>query len=413
MLIPFNSNFVPLYFDLLDQMANRKNSRVIRQMYLVVAICVFWVLFPIFLYCFPPNPFYKHVLFDICALLGLMKPAKLMVSALMTMAIYYYYLVFWKPCDISNNLIMNVMLFKSDNVFPIQTGSNRFSVDKVYKYSKFFMLHYQAFTIALCKFQTDDYIGFNIFFVGVFAVNMEYINTWFILHNLTFFIKLPLGPFWFLINIFLVHMNMLLVDLFTYIVIIMAVLSTTITIILFMQLGQLNQFLSTRSIRLRARSSIQRMRIFRSKFLIVLRDLFHCNQVFGRALLVYILINCPINAYVSMTLLTGKHITFWQMVLLFPFLLQQFTCIFGMHFVAAKYADRVHQPCKRVIHIYLHNLRCRYPTRFRLKLSHYIEAFHTKQRYGLTYGNYGLVTLKALLKVRIPIPENLCPTVSF
>ena len=191
----------------------------------------------------------------------------------------------------------------------------------------------------------------------------------------------------------------MVVLLFTHSVSMIVTMSAIVTIIFFLQLNQLFLLVDSKQIiKYRFSKRKQIMKLYLTHYHQILSRIFQSNKVYGMALVVYLLINCPINAYLLMTTLIG-HIPRIQLLAITPFFLQQTICIFIFHFIATIYTKKLHRPVKNIIHIYIHCLNPNEILMFRLRLSHYIETFHTKKRYGVTYGNYGLVTLAGITKV--------------
>ncbi|KAI2806751.1 hypothetical protein BLOT_008709 [Blomia tropicalis] len=91
----------------------------------------------------------------------------------------------------------------------------------------------------------------------------------------------------------------------------------------------------------------------------------------------------PMNLYFILNVLTG------QMILMF-----------GIHLVMAMYGQRIHKPSNLMIHhmVYDKHMNGNDYQRARLRLALCIFAIHTNQKYGFTYGSFGLVTINTLVK---------------
>ena len=95
-------------------------------------------------------------------------------------------------------------------------------------------------------------------------------------------------------------------------------------------------------------------------------------------------------------LLMGK-LSFEYAFFVIFFAAQQFICIFGIHILVANLNKKIHRPSKQIIHLNLHDqfLRSKNNILIKLKLNSFIIVFHTRKKYGVTYGkNLGLITLK-------------------
>ena len=93
----------------------------------------------------------------------------------------------------------------------------------------------------------------------------------------------------------------------------------------------------------------------------------------------------------------GNKIPFhYQLIQLF-FILAQINIIIGVHFVCAKYTKKIHQ-CSKVLTLHYKSFSTK-NWKSQWKLSNYIEKFHTKNRYGFTYGNFRLIDFFSFYKV--------------
>src|SRR5699024_5466936 len=90
------------------------------------------------------------------------------------------------------------------------------------------------------------------------------------------------------------------------------------------------------------------------------------------------------------------------------FVMYQIGVEFGIHLAAALYTNRIHACGGALIRISARIARRKgLPVRSQLHLAGYIEKFHTKKRYGITYMGYGLISFKSFFKV------SKCETHSF
>src|SRR5699024_6289081 len=130
----------------------------------------------------------------------------------------------------------------------------------------------------------------------------------------------------------------------------------------------------------------------------ILALLADANTVYGRIMLIMLIVCLPTNAIIWMMLVI-KPLNFLTMVRILPLGLMQITGIFILHYFCATVIFKLHRPAKRFIAISIKgqqqgNLRAL------LKLHRYIEQFHTTNQYTVQYGRYGKITLQSFGKVR-------------
>ena len=135
---------------------------------------------------------------------------------------------------------------------------------------------------------------------------------------------------------------------------------------------------------------------------------FHCksllttiniNKIFGNFLLMTLLINTPLNAYLVMTLV-NQRLSFWFFINTLCGITFQIMFIFVLHLASINYSKHVHSTSKTLLSINI-LIKLQYINIYdRLKLWHYISKTHTKQKYGTTYGKIGIVTFSTFFKVK-------------
>src|SRR5699024_4791962 len=86
-------------------------------------------------------------------------------------------------------------------------------------------------------------------------------------------------------------------------------------------------------------------------------------------------------------------------------LASQYVVLFGFHLLAAMYSARIHKCCYRLLG---RSARAQFSITksasnrglyTKLKLAHHIAAFHTENRYGISYGEIGLISFESFAKV--------------
>lgn len=129
------------------------------------------------------------------------------------------------------------------------------------------------------------------------------------------------------------------------------------------------------------------------------QNIMSINRIYSRMLLLFFLINYPLNAECIMLLLHNKSMSLAMTGNACSYLMYQFHFIFAIHFLATGYSNRIHRFTKPMMHIYVHqgldrkqSLGCVF------RMCVYIEQFHSTKRLGLTYGPLGVISFLAFLK---------------
>lgn len=136
-----------------------------------------------------------------------------------------------------------------------------------------------------------------------------------------------------------------------------------------------------------------------------LQFVFYMNRATRSIFLLFILTNLPLNTttLASISLNLVRSVT--MVVFYVWYCMFQMTIIFCVHWLGSKYASHIHQSMPRLISCSLMNLRFvkltgrRVDLHSTVKIGNYIQAMHTRKRYGMTYASFGLVTMMSFAKV--------------
>ncbi|KAI2797979.1 hypothetical protein BLOT_013890 [Blomia tropicalis] len=109
-------------------------------------------------------------------------------------------------------------------------------------------------------------------------------------------------------------------------------------------------------------------------------------------------INSPISCVLLIVLLNNQNISIIAKFFILPFVFHQVNCIFGIHVFVADANSKIHSPVKRMIHLYINDRKFTNLNELKFKVHNYIMAFHTKKKYGITYGWIGLITMSSFVK---------------
>ena len=146
-----------------------------------------------------------------------------------------------------------------------------------------------------------------------------------------------------------------------------------------------------------------------SRFLQYYREsivqLLKANPLIGKIFFVFLVINCPVNCYLMIFVLFTDADPSVKMANLLVLAIQ-WLVVFILHLGIVLFNRKITEPNRHLIRLAVHrNYRSILRpglNRLDIKLNHYIQAFHTKKNYGITYHKYGRVSLMSFLKVSRP-----------
>ena len=129
-----------------------------------------------------------------------------------------------------------------------------------------------------------------------------------------------------------------------------------------------------------------------------LKSLEQLQSLHGQTFLQYLAVVCPLNCYLYVRS-TSPDLSFTTRLVLIFFALVQSSGIFGFHIYSVLYNRVIHSSTPKMYQHLLQLSPDMQLFRLRLNLHHFLYAFHTKKRYGLKYGNFGLISMHSFTKV--------------
>ena len=126
-----------------------------------------------------------------------------------------------------------------------------------------------------------------------------------------------------------------------------------------------------------------------------LQYVFNINPLYGEVFIVYLATNFPINVLFVMDLIFGVGGELFRLIATFV-IISQILIIFLFHFLTANRNSQLNSQSKQILKLPFHH-KFNSNNKFRLNL--FIQTFHSKRKYGITYGRFGLITLFAFSKV--------------
>ena len=189
----------------------------------------------------------------------------------------------------------------------------------------------------------------------------------------------------------------ILIFLASHTTFIITILLITTTVCLFRHLDHTNKVVyQTRSSNFLHQCYLR----FTINHTLLLCEVMRVNKVFSRMYCITVFALLPSNAFVMMTMLVGKFAGDVLVYIIF-FLLVEFLIQIDTHSVLASYHKKLHQATPQLFSLSItHRKDFARNLRAHLDLERHISKFHTNNPYGITCGPFGLVTNRALIKVK-------------
>lgn len=124
------------------------------------------------------------------------------------------------------------------------------------------------------------------------------------------------------------------------------------------------------------------------------------NKSTGKLFVYYLISHLMQNVFFLTTIILEKRLTSADKVMFLILVGQQFFGLFGFHLICTYYSKTIHNV--GIPNLMSANIKFKSKTlKSQLHISHYIQMFHTKNRYGITYNKFGLITLQSFMKVGV------------
>src|SRR5699024_3267864 len=150
--------------------------------------------------------------------------------------------------------------------------------------------------------------------------------------------------------------------------VLVAVLGFLVSWIVYLKLGQIQRFVRTIRPENFTHWQLYKLLQYNVHFLQLLQDI---NQIYSKALFIFIILNGPLNALILMALLM-RPLSVGFRIFYLLILITQFMYNFGVHLLAAILTPKFHAPAKRMATLSIVSKRCA-GLRVKLTLARYIE----------------------------------------
>ena len=243
---------------------------------------------------------------------------------------------------------------------------------------------------------TASYLNMSKYFNAIAVIVTVALNSYWARHLCDywsyFLLYFPKGPLILAYGL----CNLLFIDCFSMafalVNIVWSTIIFTFTLCMFIGLKQANKMLQNSTL---SSYSFGKFCSFHTE---ILTKIIAGNRYFGQMLLDYILIYVPISIYCFTEIILGRF-GLMAIFIAINVLVFNYMVMFGFHLLAAMYSARIHK-CRYWLLGW--SARAQFGRRrlgTGLKLSHYICAFHTENQYGISYGNFGLISFDSFTKV--------------
>lgn len=378
--LPFkNLSYLQQYFNNVDQICKHQNRRKIFQLYLIKWIFLLQFIRYALLYLLPLNHNQRFLLVDVMYLANTPLFSNLIISVVCLMLYDFCRLLYLNNNNRLTDLLRAVLFDDHiENTFFLHSNINNKPIGVYVR---------KVTLVALSMFQS--LILFSL--VWSFVQQFRFIIY---LSNEEWSLQTILKIIFFEFNLL---SYIIFITALAHVCSLMNMLGLAITVCIFIKLKQLNTVLyfPLNKRRTKHNSAIVCVMYFIKHHTEVFRLVSIGNPIYGKALVSVILTNLLLNSVLCTHMIT-RNINIQSRLLITTTIIDQLFCIVGNHYLAAKYQFNLHYPAKRLMFL---QTRIHFKSiRQHWKFASYAQLIHTKNRYGIGYGIYQLITMKTFFK---------------
>lgn len=137
---------------------------------------------------------------------------------------------------------------------------------------------------------------------------------------------------------------------------------------------------------------------FHQNHLFTMQSFLNYSPIFGNLLFAFLLTNYMLNTSMLANIIFHPIRVWVEYFIYIPIILGQFCGFFVVHYVAADHSKQLHRPFKYFMVCSSHR---QISLRSKIKYAFFGQSFVTKNRYGIQYGSFGLINMKAFCKVSV------------
>lgn len=345
----------------------------------------------------------KIVMFDILTLYGLDKLCNLFGAIIEMMGAFLLHKLYRHHNPMHERILGAIFSQKRTNYFLATTYKSKPVLDYLRDLLNQVLAQTRSFNLGVGNVLNHTTFLFqnlyNPIFLDVFFIYSQYLLWKLITDNWNYFYQ-PSNLLLSAWKILFAEFNLLTFDialgLDAHCYINMMMVFVAYTIVFFVKLNQANYVLDLALKRWRLGYVAYFMHHHTNTF----RDVLEFNSRYNKQLLVYALATLPMNVFLISNTIRNSNMGQTNSILSILSLLvvlQQLIVILILHLICALYTKKIHQHKRNLIKV---DVRIRPKSiRMQLKIAAYIEKFHTKRQYGMTYFSCNLITMKTFIKV--------------
>lgn len=375
--------YINWYFRLTEAVHSWEGKPLLRKIHFINGLLSLQLLYLLYLTFNPPKTALDHAIhFDVFFILVPKHLYNLLVSLVVLMTMYFHYYIFARP-NLPLMKQLRLVLLEGDTSWFLQsTYKGKMSVLTIVR--RCFLLNLNCFHNFLL-------------IVNLLAI---YAHTHYLLvlykhwdqltadgHSMFSTIIILLfhfsrGPFYWLCFYSYAHqLSICFSTSFALIVMVFIKIKQSFTLLA--QLSSQRRTLTTKS-----------YTFFRSSYFDALTFFQQTNRAFGHLYLACFLAHCPVNIIINIWLFNGQVTNSFFVIV---FNVHELLFLFGIHLMLSRCTMHIHQ-----MRNWFHLTTLQQPDMYtQIKVSNDIAVINSKNRFGFTYGSFGLISLSAFIKYLI------------
>lgn len=378
-----NLEYINWYFCLTETVHSWEGRPLLRKIHFINGLMSLQLLYLLYLSFYPPQTALEHAIyFDVFFMLVPKRLYNFLVTLIVVMTMYFHHHIFARPSLPLMRLLRSVLIEEKTTWFPKSKFKGKTSVLTIVR--NCFLLNLNCFHNFLLV--VDILVVYvHLHYMGQMYKHWDQItdygNNNMIFTLAILFFHLSRGPFYWLC--FYSYSHQLSICFST---------SFALIVMFYIKIKQSFMMLAQLSCKLTRTSPITKSyAFFRRSYFETLTFFLRINRVFGHLYLACFLAHCPINIIINIWLLNGQVANSFFVII---FNVHELLFLMGIHLMLSRCTKHIYQ-----LRDWFHLATLKQPTLYtHIKISNDIGAMNSKNRLGMTYGPFGLITLSAFFR---------------
>lgn len=378
-----NLEYINWYFRLTEAVHSLEAGRpLLRKIHLTNCLMSLQLLYLLYLAFYPPQTALEHAIyFDVFFMLVPKHLYNFLVTLVVIMTMYFHYFIFARPSLPLMRKLKSVLIEEKTSWFLQSEYKGKTSVLTIVR--RCFLLNlncFHNFLLVVDLLVVYVHLHYMSLMYNHWDQIIEHGNNNMILTLAILLFHLSRGPFYWLC--FYSYSHQLSICFST---------SFALIVMFYIKMKQNFLLLAQLSCKQLTSTTSKSYSFFRNNYFGTLTFFLQTNWVFGHLYLACFLAHCPVNIIMNIWLINGQVTNSFFIVV---FNVHELLFLMGIHLMLSRCTKHIYQ-----LRDWFHLATLKQPNlHTQIKINNDIGAMNSKNRLGMTYGPFGLISLSAFFR---------------